>query len=584
MAFQRRLYPARVAGFLMLTKLQQKSKEQEGQAAYERWVQAELSDDPRLTVLRVLYNDVRTQREVKPETWDYFDIQEDSGAAESMDTQHITELSGEYDPELDDIVAAVAGGEKVTYGSFTASGLVRARERAEQNPDFAFQIIRDQIFHDNFHGPIKAMWQGETEYDTVIYASTFADDVVEELGERGRLLLKELAYDEEHQKGFIYGYRKNGVTGEMEGFAARVANGNRAFFNAYLRKRGKSAEELEGLSSHEYGRMVVLMNSGDMPIGEVAKAEVGIFDEAAEELTGKRHHFGREEEGIDAYELFKELPNLRKAYRHYHLLLAQHLNGVPLHDDLYDYLMTLHTTTGYHVLKDHEQTRLERQLQNGKVTADMALACKKMMTYAHYATLRKKLEDYRRDGFVADIDDADIMQSYGGEASGNGEAAAARGEVLSDCESSYGEPNAAAEMAGRLGISVEEAMRRLTAKSEFWTKGECRNCERTTQVWAEKDGGCNVCQKCAQEHTLYGQVGLEREKRRAQAEREMVERLAALEKDFEETQDMPEYDDPRVGTTRYIGGEQQMLMRQLTIGGTKNVWVNTATGQTVDDM
>jgi hypothetical protein len=567
----------------MPTALQQKSKEHEGQAAYERWVQSELTGDSRLTVLRVLHNDILHHGQVRPETWDYFDMQEDTGAAESMNTQHITELEGEYDSATDEIVAATAGGERVTYDSFTVSGVVRAKERAAQNPDFGFQVIRDEIFHDNFHGPIKEMWRGNPNYDTVIYVSTFADDVIEELGDRGRLLLKELAYDEDNEKGFMYGYRKNKLTGNMDGFAVRVGNGTRKYFGAYLQKRGKTAEELEGLSSHEYGRMTIYLNTGDTPMSEVAKAEVGIFDEAAEELTGEKHHYGREEMGIDAYELFKKIPNIRQAYKHYHLLLAEHLAGLPLHDDLYDYLVTTHTTMGFHVLNERERIRLDQQLSNGKVTADMALACKKLMTYPHYATLGKKLEEYRQTGTVADIG-GDIMQSYGGEANDNGGAAAARGETFSDCESSYGEegPGNAVEMASRMGISMEEAMRRLMRQFERWSQGECRNCERDTQIWAEQDGGCSVCRKCANEHTIWGQQGLDREKRRAQAERERDERWKPLLRELEESAVKPDADETKVGTTRYSAGEQQMLVRRHTIGGAKNVWVATATGQTVD--
>jgi|GEM_PF-4321615 len=562
------------------------TKEREAEAAYERWVQSELSGDPRLTALRILYNDLRSQRDVNPETWDYFDLQEMTGGAESMDTQHVTELEGEYDPATDEIIAATAGGERVTYDSFTVSGLVRAQERAAQNPDFSFQVIRDQIFHDNFHGPIKAMWHGETGYDTVVYASTYADDVIEEFGERGRLLLQELAYDEENEKGFIYGYRKNKRTGKMDGFAARVGNGNREYFGAYLQKRGKSAQEVAGLSSHEYGRMVVFMNTGDTPMKEVARAEVGVFDEAAEELTGKRHHFGREEEGVDAYELFKRAPNLWKAYRQYHRHLAEHFTGVPLHDDLYAYLTTLHTTTGGHVLTDREQLRLGNQLGNNKITADLALACKKLMTYSHYATLNGKLDEYRRTGTVTDIGGADIMQSYGSAAGGEGSAAAERGDTFNDCDMTYGEQSTseAAQMADRLGISLEEALRRVGKKLEHWSEGECRNCERTTQIWAEADGGCNVCRKCANEHTVWGQQGLEREKRRAQAEREVAERLSVLEADLlETTEESPEETATPEGTTRYVAGQQQMFMRWVTLGGATHAWVNTATGQPVDD-
>jgi len=561
------------------------TKEREAEAAYERWVQSELTGDPRLAALRVLYNDERDYRDVRPETWDYFDLQEMTGGAESMDTQHITILEGEYDPVTDEIVAATAGGERVTYDSFTVSGLERARERAAQNPDFTFQITRDQIYHDNYHGPVKEMWRTQTDYDTVFYGSTFPQDVIDQLGERGRMIIKELAYDDEAKKGFLYGFRK-GKDDNMEFFAIRLANATPEFFAGYLQKHGFKAEQFAGVDSHEFGQFVVTANTGDTDIREVAKAQAALFDQAAEELTGERHHYGQLEEGVDAYDLFKRAPNLWKAYRQYHRHLAQHFNGVPMHDDLYDYLTALHTTTGDHVLTDNEQIRLGRQLNNGKITADLALACKKLMTYSHYATLNKKLEDYRATGVITDIDGADIMQAYGGAAGGEGSAAAERGETFNDCDMVYGEQSTtnAAEMADRMGISLEEALRRLSQKPERWSGGECRNCERDTQIWAEADGGCNVCRKCANEHTVWGEQGLEREKRRAQAEREVAERLSVLEAElYETTEELLEETAIPEGTTRYVAGQQQIFMRWVTLGGARHAWVNTATGRPVDD-
>ena len=563
----------------------QTTKEREGQAAYERWVQSELSGDPRLTALRVLYNDERDYRDVRPETWDYFDLQEMTGGAESMDTQHITVLEGTYDPTDGEIVATTAGGERVTYDSFTVSGLERARERAVQNPDFAFQIARDQIYHDNYHGPVKEMWRTQTDYDTVFYGSTFPQDVIDQLGERGRMIIKELAYDDEAKKGFLYGFRK-AKNDNMEFFAIRLANATPEFFAGYLQKHGFTAEQLAGVDSHHYGQFVVTASTGDTDMSEVAKAQAALFDQAAEDLTGERHHFGQLEAGVDAYDLFKRAPNLWKAYRQYHRHLAQHLNGVPLHDDLYDYLVTLHETTGGHVLTDHERLRLGNQLDNNKITADLALACKKLLTYSHYATLNGKLDEFRRTGVFTDISGDDLMQAYGNDAGSEGSAAAERGDTFNDCDMVYGEQstNAAADMADRLGISLEEALRIMNKKSERWSQGECRNCERDTQIWAEADGGCNVCRKCANEHTVWGQQGLDREKRRAQAEREVMDRLPVLEDSLQQiAPETPEDTEVSEGTTRYVGGRQQMYLRQVTLGGARYTWVDTTTGIPVDD-
>ena len=561
------------------------AKAEHTQAAYERWIQAELTGDPSLTALRILYNDLRRYDDVRPETWDYFDLQEQTGGAESMDTQHITELTGHYDPETDEIVAAVAGGERVTYDQFTVSGLQRAQERAAQNPDFTFQVTRDQIYRNNYNGVVKDMWRGRTKYDTVIYGSTFPQDLIDALGERGRMIVQDLAYDDTAKKGFIYGFRKL-PNNNMEFFAARIANATPDNFAAYLHKNDIPKKDFKDVDSHQYGNFVITTNTAGQTLKEVALQEVGKFDLAATERTGTPHYFGRDQSGTDAYELFKRAPKLWQAYRQYHRLLAHHFTGAPLSDELYAYLTNAHETTGFHVLDPHEQTRLGLQLDNQKITADMALACKKLMTYAHYATLNKLLDDYHRTGEFADITGDDILQAYGATAGGNGGEAAARGDTFNDCDTVYGESatSAAAELAAREGITLEEALRRLGKKSERWSEGECRNCERTTQIWKEEDGGCNVCRKCANEHTVWGQQGLDREKRRAQAEREVHERFAALVRETTTPEPTAAKADVPIGTTRYVHGQQHMLTRRTTVGGAQTVWINTATGKPVDEV
>jgi len=75
----------------------------------------------------------------------------------------------------------------------------------------------------------------------------------------------------------------------------------------------------------------------------------------------------------------------------------------------------------------------------------------------------------------------------------------------------------AGEQAGRLGYSVEK-----------WSQGVCRNCERSTQVWKVEDGGCSICKGCANAHTWHGDAGLERERKKANAERNKQRRRQAL--------------------------------------------------------
>jgi hypothetical protein len=74
----------------------------------------------------------------------------------------------------------------------------------------------------------------------------------------------------------------------------------------------------------------------------------------------------------------------------------------------------------------------------------------------------------------------------------------------------------ATDQAGRLGYMAEK-----------WSQGQCRNCERATAVWKEKDGGCNVCRDCASAHTATGEAGLKAERQKAITERAKLERAKA---------------------------------------------------------
>ncbi|HVI69610.1 MAG TPA: hypothetical protein VM581_04080 [Magnetospirillaceae bacterium] len=558
------------------------TRQQESDAAYERWIQAELTGDPRLTALRILYNDLRDFGEVRAETWDYFDLQEKTGGAESMDTQHITLLTGEYDPQNDEIVAAVAGSERVTYDALTVSGLDRAKKRAENHHDFEFQVVRDQIYHDNYHGVVKNMWRGETDYDTVMYVSAFPQDVIDQLGDQGRMILQELAYDTQNFKGFINVFRKD-ADGNLEFAAARVGNALPENFAKYLQNHDLDVSDLD---SHQYGSRVITAKTKGKSLKEVATDEVAEFDRAIFQLSGRQHHFGREQSGADAYELFKQCPKIWGAYREYHALLAQHFNGAPLSTELYDYLVSTHDAVAFHVLDAREMERLTRQLDNQKVTADMALACKKIMTYAHYATINRLLDDYQRTGVIVDIEGDDLMLAYGIAAGDSGGDAAARGETFNDCDMVYGETasNAALDLAARQGITIEEALRRLTQKSERWSDGQCRNCERETQVWKVEHGGCNICKTCADAHTRFKERGLKEEREKAQAEREQdLTDHADLYKAAEEPEEGGSQDDIAVGETRYVDGQKQIAMRWISTGSATTVWVDANTGRYIDD-
>lgn len=560
------------------------------EATHEQWNQAELSRDPSLTALRILYNDIQLYGEVRPETWDYFDMQEMSGGAESMSTRHITKTEGYYDPVDDVIVATTAGGERVTYDSFTLNGLHRSQERLAEDPDFAFQVTRDLVYYDNFHGPVKDMWRREVAYDTVISVSTFPEDTIDELGAKGRALVRKLAYDDNGFKGFINIFHKRKEDGVMEFAAVRLGQALPAHFARYLEKQGHDPLTIAALESHSYGRLVLTTTAGDRTLDDVAAEQAAIFDTSASEITGKRHYFGDTQEGIDAYELFGQCPELWQAYRGYHRLLAGHLAGWPLSDDLYDYLVAIHDSVAYHVLEPHESAKLGAQLTNGSITADTALACKKIMNYAHYATLNNLLAIYNKTGVITDITGNDKMQAYGSAANGSGGDAAARGDSFGDCDTVYGDATAAdaAALAERAGISLEEALRRLAnpLQTERWSRGQCRNCERETQIWAKHDGGCDVCHTCAMAHTFYKQRGLDRERTKALAEKDQqMAALRAYDAEMESYAGQEEASDEiQVGATRQINGRTYVLMNWQQIGSATTMWVDAATGQLADEQ
>lgn len=563
-----------------VTTVNETIKQKEYEAAYEQWVQAELSSDPSLTAYRILYNDLREYGQVLPETWAYFDLQEQTGGAESINTQHITFLTGEYDPKTDEIVAAIAGGERITYDAITINGVERAQKRVAANSDFAFQLERDQIYHNNYHGVVKEMWRGNTDYDTVIYVSTFPQDVIDDFGNYGHHLLQQLHYDPEESKGFINIFRKNSHTGKPEYAAVRIGNALPEYMAKYLQTRGKKVGKL---SSHQYGGQVITAHTADRAFVDVATGEVDVFDEVLRKETGKNHRFGLDKPGIDAYELFKQCPNIWGAYRQYHELLARHFAGAPLAPDLYDYLVNTHAAVGFHVLDAHDSARLGAQLDAQKITADMALACKKVTTYAHYATLKRLLDEYRTTGRIIDIKGEELMQAYGATAGGDGGQAAQRGDILGDCETVYGQVvNSAAALAAREGISLEEAMRRLNRKPERWTDGQCRNCERETKIWKLEDGGCNICKTCADADTLKKEAGLREERQKAQAERKRdLEKHAHIYQAAETEKAEAPKDEIAVGATRVVKGQRQVRIRWIGTGSATNMWVDAATGRPI---
>lgn len=113
-----------------------------------------------------------------------------------------------------------------------------------------------------------------------------------------------------------------------------------------------------------------------------------------------------------------------------------------------------------------------------------------------------------------------------------GQAAVEQGlEFDGDCPTVPTNPTIAAEQQlAQLGYRVERQPR--------WSRGQCRNCVRKTQVWKHEDGGCNVCPACSKAHTERGDAGLRTERQKAERERARIKNLgqaaqrAAHKKEF----------------------------------------------------
>jgi hypothetical protein len=119
---------------------------------------------------------------------------------------------------------------------------------------------------------------------------------------------------------------------------------------------------------------------------------------------------------------------------------------------------------------------------------------------------------YNLAAALADLKDGKTVTSL----SGSGDTARSEGKTFDGNCPTAETAESASDQTGRLGYRVEK-----------WSTGACRNCERTTMIWNERDGGCNVCRDCAHAHTVGGQAGLDTERKKAINERAKQQRAKA---------------------------------------------------------
>ena len=183
---------------------------------------------------------------------------------------------------------------------------------------------------------------------------------------------------------------------------------------------------------------------------------------------------------------------------------------------VYDDVLTARTGEKHYagrVQMSNEDAKSFIEKQGDLLDAHMSIIGKIFAATSDPAERNRQAAPHRYN-FAAALDD----RLHGKEVtslSDSGDAARDEGKTFDgDCPTVEGA--AAGDQANRLGYRAEK-----------WSMGSCRNCERTTMIWKERDGGCNVCRDCASAHTVMRQAGLDAERKKAMKERERQARAKA---------------------------------------------------------
>lgn len=450
------------------TSHEQRQTEHERYEAYQRWEQRQLAD-PRFASVRMLVDDLRNHDEVLPETWERFDVEERTWAAEVLNAPHSHKDRFNFDGQ-DVIVKETDGAHpRITLREVYEDGLAKTQAEVEEDPGLAFQLPRDELFM-NFYEEIEAMMRGETEHDTIHMISTCPrpEEVSDDPEEAAKLLAKKF-YDQSRGKSFDYTARRL-PNGQLELSATTLDNSNLRAHAKVLQKSGFESVSFAMVKSHEYGAYLSYDSTVDRPIESVIAARVAVYDEALERQTGRTYHNGRPkaENDIEAHKFFAEhCEEYWAGYRAYHELLARHMAGKGAHHELNSYLLRCldrQEQVGRSVLDQEAIDRLRSQLQVGIITRDMAMSCRELLVYDHHATLSAQLKKFKETGKVDQLDfanDKGFLGAYAEAASGNGAEAAANGETFAGCETATSVSNltTAAQTATESGVTLEQALR-----------------------------------------------------------------------------------------------------------------------------
>lgn len=469
--------------FYMMTQTRERgTSEQQRHAAYEQWREERFNSDPRLAPLHELCADLRHFGYIREETWQYFRNEKYSRHAEALrETHHNRPDYYEYDFTTGDIIISeeIPGVKpRYTFRDMYENGLKKSQQRAENDPNFNFQLRRDQLFMD-FYQDIKDMMSGQTDYDTVQVASTLP---IEQLT-HNKDAFDDRFYDDKEGKQFWYTVRRIDLpdgrrTMEMltttwyspqSDLQAGGTDYAKQAAAAVLRAKGFDGVPFEMLPSDEYGAYRPKSTTTDIPIAELHQADTAVYDTHLSLNTHKTTSYGRTDRIIEAYEMFDHYQSYMQAYEAFFEALARNLNGESMNPLLRDYLWQLvsgyQKYDGWNKAGTKEQfLQFAKQVDQG-VTPDMALIANELLDYAHSAKMHAVLMEYKQTGQlpVINVSPDILMAAYGDDASGASANAVENNKDFRDCENSngVGKTAAAASLAEKQGISFDEALRRL---------------------------------------------------------------------------------------------------------------------------
>lgn len=450
---------------------QRQQAEHERYEAYQRWERQQLAD-PRFASVRMLVDDLRDHDEILSDTWERFDVEEHTWAAEVADAPHSHIDRFRFELDGRNIIVKESDGlnPALTLREVYEKGLAKTRADVEAEPGLAFQLYRDELFL-NFYEHIEAMMCGELAYDTIHMISTcpLPEEISDDAEEAARLLQKKY-YDSKRRKSFDYTARRL-PDGRLELSATTLDNSDLQAHAEVLRASGYENVSFAILQSHEYGAYLSYDNTTHHAIETVIAARVSVYDAALERQTGRKHRNGRieTENDIDAHMFFETYCDEYWAgYKAYHELLAKHAaKGGRASQELRDYLLSClekQERVDKSVLDAEALFRLRMQLRHGVITKDMVMSCRELLVYDHHATLGNLLKQFRETGQVerlAFTDDKSLLGAYAEAASGYGAEAAANGETFAGCETATTVTSlaTAAQAAVESNMSLEGALR-----------------------------------------------------------------------------------------------------------------------------